>query len=81
MMSDKAYHAPVLVTEVVGLLGGAHQVLDGTLGGGGHSAALLEAGVDRVIGVDRDPEALASATERLAVYAGAGRFVARPRRP
>ncbi|MFL5561043.1 MAG: 16S rRNA (cytosine(1402)-N(4))-methyltransferase RsmH [Gemmatimonadaceae bacterium] len=65
---DSEYHAPVLATEVVGLLAGANQVLDGTLGGGGHSHALLEAGVARVIGIDRDPEALAIARARLAPY-------------
>src|SRR5688500_5494558 len=47
--------------------------LDGTLGGGGHSLALLEAGFD-VVGVDRDPEAIAVATARLTRYADAGRF-------
>src|SRR5918996_2449777 len=53
---------------------GAGVVLDLTLGMGGHAAALLDAGIGRVIGVDRDPEALATARRRLA---GAGdRFVA-----
>ena len=47
--------------------------LDGTLGGGGHSLALLEAGF-RVVGVDRDPEAIATATERLAPFVAAERF-------
>jgi len=51
-------------------------VLDGTLGGGGHSEALLEAGVERVIGVDRDPEAIAAARSRLASYEQRGRFEA-----
>jgi 16S rRNA (cytosine1402-N4)-methyltransferase len=51
-------------------------VLDCTLGGGGHSLALLEGGVEIVVGVDRDPEALAAATERLAEYTAAGRFSA-----
>jgi 16S rRNA (cytosine1402-N4)-methyltransferase len=50
-------------------------VVDGTLGGGGHSLALLEAGF-RVIGLDRDPEALAGATARLAPWAEAGAFTA-----
>ena len=60
------YHAPALVGDVVELLGGGTLVLDGTLGGGGHSAALLDAGVARVIGIDRDPDALAAARARLA---------------
>lgn len=70
---DSAYHAPVLAAEVVSLLAGARRVLDGTLGGGGHASALLEAGKD-VIALDRDPAALAAATARLAAYADAGRF-------
>jgi 16S rRNA (cytosine1402-N4)-methyltransferase len=70
---DSPYHAPVLVAEVVGLLGAARRVLDCTLGGGGHSAALLDAGAD-VVGVDRDPEAIAAACARLADFERAGRF-------
>ena len=44
--------------------------LDGTLGGGGHSQALLEASAPDgvVVGVDRDPSALAAATQRLQPY-------------
>ena len=68
------YHAPALVDDIVELLGHASLVLDGTLGGGGHSAALLAAGVGKVIGIDRDPEAIASARARLASEAAAGRF-------
>jgi 16S rRNA (cytosine1402-N4)-methyltransferase len=63
---DTDYHAPALVGDVVELLSGGTLVLDGTLGGGGHSAALLDAGVSRVIGIDRDPDALAAAQVRLA---------------
>jgi 16S rRNA (cytosine1402-N4)-methyltransferase len=70
------YHEPVLVTEVVDVLRNAKSVLDGTLGGGGHSEALLEAGVERVTGVDRDPEAVASARARLERFERAGRFTA-----
>ncbi len=68
------YHAPALVDDIVELLGHASLVLDGTLGGGGHAAALLAAGVGKVIGVDRDPEAIASTRARLASEAEAGRF-------
>jgi 16S rRNA (cytosine1402-N4)-methyltransferase len=63
---DTDYHAPALVGDVVELLGAGTLVLDGTLGGGGHSAALLDAGVSRVIGIDRDPDALAAASARFA---------------
>jgi 16S rRNA (cytosine1402-N4)-methyltransferase len=73
---DSEYHTPALVGPVLELLGGSQLVLDGTLGGGGHSAALLAAGVPRVIGVDRDPDALAAATSRLAAATAAGRFTA-----
>ncbi len=61
---DSPYHAPVLVGEVLELLAGARLVLDCTLGGGGHSAALLESGAS-VIGLDRDPAAVEAACERL----------------
>jgi 16S rRNA (cytosine1402-N4)-methyltransferase len=66
----------VLATEVTELLRNAKQVLDCTLGGGGHSLALLEAGVGNVVGVDRDPNALAAAAIRLHAYATEGRFSA-----
>lgn len=43
--------------------------LDGTLGGGGHTEAILERGPEaRVVGVDRDPDALAEAGARLARF-------------
>jgi 16S rRNA (cytosine1402-N4)-methyltransferase len=73
---DSAYHAPVLVAEVLEALRlqpGARRMLDGTLGGGGHSLALLEAGAD-VTGLDRDPEAIAAARARLAPFESEGRF-------
>lgn len=70
-----AYHAPVLASEIIRLLGRSGRVLDGTLGGGGHSQALLDAGVANVVGIDRDPEALRAARERLAGAIADGRFV------
>jgi 16S rRNA (cytosine1402-N4)-methyltransferase len=57
-----------MVAEVTDLLGARGLVLDLTLGAGGHARALLESGVDRVVGVDRDPVALAIAQDRLAGY-------------
>ncbi len=68
------YHEPVLAAEVVELLRNAKTVLDGTLGGGGHAEVLLRAGVERVTGVDRDPEALATARTRLAEFERQRRF-------
>jgi 16S rRNA (cytosine1402-N4)-methyltransferase len=53
---------------VVQLLSEAQTALDLTLGLGGHAEALLAAGVDRVIGVDRDSEALSVASQRLGAY-------------
>ena len=73
-ISHSAYHAPVLAKEVMSLLGGCASVLDGTLGGGGHSLALLQAGVREVTGIDRDPDALDAVRERLAPYASNGCF-------
>ena len=66
-MSEVA-HEPVMVAEVIGFLGGSGTVVDLTLGAGGHAEALLEAGVRRVIGVDRDPDALGISTRRLARF-------------
>jgi len=58
------YHAPVLVHAVLEACASARTVLDGTLGGGGHTAALLEAG-KHVTALDRDPAAIAVASDRL----------------
>jgi 16S rRNA (cytosine1402-N4)-methyltransferase len=71
MTWESAYHAPVLAREVAELLGNARHVLDGTLGGGGHTLALLELGA-RVTGIDRDPEAVREAQVRLAPYVASG---------
>jgi len=59
-----AYHTPVLVDAVLSACADARSVLDGTLGGGGHTAALLGAG-KRVTALDRDPAAIAVASARL----------------
>ena len=63
-------HEPVMVADVVELLvpsrGGLF--VDCTVGLGGHSRALLEAGADRVIGLDRDAAALDIAREALAAW-------------
>src|SRR5205823_2190208 len=60
-------HRTVLRREAVDLLAPApgKVFLDGTLGGGGHAEALLDAGA-KVIGLDQDPAALEAARTRLA---------------
>jgi 16S rRNA (cytosine1402-N4)-methyltransferase len=70
---DSSYHAPVLVEEVLALFAGAQDVLDCTLGGGGHSEALLSAGAS-VTAIDRDEAAIEEARKRLAAYEASGRF-------
>ncbi len=67
-------HVPVLLDRVVALLAPAldHDgavLVDATLGLGGHSEAVLaRCTLARVVGIDRDPDALALAGERLAAY-------------
>jgi len=66
VVPETPYHAPVLLREVLEFLAPAPGkiIVDGTLGGGGHSEAFLEAGAT-VIGIDQDPEALDFAGSRL----------------
>ncbi len=64
-----------MAAEVVELLRGGAVVVDMTVGAGGHTAALLEAGVDRVVGVDRDPEAITVAGARLAPFGSRVRLI------
>lgn len=73
---DGFHHVPVMLDEVVEFLAPAagRTFIDATLGGAGHAAALLERGA-RLIGLDRDPEALDHARGRLARYGEA--FVSR----
>jgi 16S rRNA (cytosine1402-N4)-methyltransferase len=63
-------HEPVMVPQVLDLLAPARGGLfvDCTVGLGGHSRALLEAGATRVLGLDRDPAALSAAAEALAAF-------------
>jgi 16S rRNA (cytosine1402-N4)-methyltransferase len=60
-------HAPVLVAEVISQLAPARGGLfvDCTLGAGGHTHALLDAGATRVLAFDRDRAAIALATQNL----------------
>jgi 16S rRNA (cytosine1402-N4)-methyltransferase len=63
--------APALDRDAGAGAGEATVLVDATLGLGGHSEAVLARFPrTRVVGIDRDPEALALATDRLAPYAG-----------
>jgi 16S rRNA (cytosine1402-N4)-methyltransferase len=64
-------HQPVMVDEIVAAFGPVPPgvVVDATVGGGGHTEALLTRRADLVIvGIDRDPDALAAARTRLAPF-------------
>jgi 16S rRNA (cytosine1402-N4)-methyltransferase len=65
----EVYHLPVFPLEVAEWMAAGPEkfIIDGTLGGGGHSELFLKSGA-RVLGVDRDPEALAHARQRLEKY-------------
>jgi 16S rRNA (cytosine1402-N4)-methyltransferase len=71
-MNEPAFsHDPVMRDEIVALFADVPDgvVIDATLGGGGHSAALLDAHAHlHVLGLDRDEVALAAAADRLARF-------------
>jgi len=65
-------HLPVMLREVLEMLSprdGAHYI-DGTFGGGGYARAILEAADCRVLGIDRDPEAIARGQALVEHFAG-----------
>ncbi|MGE9270052.1 MAG: 16S rRNA (cytosine(1402)-N(4))-methyltransferase RsmH [Verrucomicrobiales bacterium] len=66
---SSAYHVSVFPRETREWMEASADkfIIDGTLGGGGHSEMFLEAGAT-VLGVDRDPEAIAHATRRLSRF-------------
>ena len=74
---DQPQHLPVMVDEVTRLLqpGPGGTYVDCTLGLGGHTRALLDHGAQLVIGIDRDPTALAAAALTLAPYGSRVRLV------
>lgn len=67
-----SYHAPILVREILDYIDPTpgKLIVDATLGGGGHSCAMLDAGAS-VIGFDRDPDAIETASARLAEFGDA----------
>jgi 16S rRNA (cytosine1402-N4)-methyltransferase len=65
-------HLPVMLNEVVAMLAprdGAHYI-DGTFGGGGYSRAILEAADCKVLGIDRDPQAIARGQALVKQFGG-----------
>lgn len=70
-MNQEFHHDPVMLSEVLAFLEPVPSgvVLDATVGGGGHAAALLAARADlRLIGLDQDERAVAAARHRLARF-------------
>ncbi|KAB2640942.1 MAG: 16S rRNA (cytosine(1402)-N(4))-methyltransferase RsmH [Verrucomicrobia bacterium] len=84
-MNASFHHESVLSAEVIDFLRPAmgRTIVDGTLGGGGHSSLLLHGGA-RVVGFDRDPDALHYSRKKLTSYgdlftAVEGNFAEAPR--
>jgi 16S rRNA (cytosine1402-N4)-methyltransferase len=71
-MTERSFHhQPVMAAEIVQLFSTvpAGWIIDGTLGGGGHAELLLDSRSDcRLLGLDRDLEALSAAGTRLARF-------------
>ena len=71
MTRNPTAHEPVMTAEVVTALEPARGGLfvDCTVGAGGHARALLQAGAERLLGLDRDAEALPAAAAALRPWA------------
>ncbi len=68
-------HIPVLLQPILDYLTPAARVIDGTLGAGGHTRALLDAGVAETLSFDVDPMALEIARTNLQAYAGRAHII------
>lgn len=62
------YHTPVLLQEVITFLdpGSGKKFIDATIGGGGHTFEILKCG-SKVLGIDRDPEAIEYLKEKFQI--------------
>ena len=76
-MTGEAAHVPVLINEVVDALAVApgETIVDGTFGAGGYTRALLGVGAGRVIGFDRDPDAIAKGPSLVPDAVEEGRLI------
>lgn len=63
-MNLAVFHQPVLLTQIARLAAGRLRLVDCTVGGGGHASQLVVAG-EMLLAIDRDPEAVAAARERV----------------
>ena len=75
-MAQDSYHVPVLENEVVELFASqpAGVIVDATLGGGGHAAAILAAAPQlQLVGIDRDHEARDEAVQKLELFSSRAR--------
>jgi 16S rRNA (cytosine1402-N4)-methyltransferase len=77
--SGPAAHTPVLYNQVLEGLrpGRGDRFVDGTVGAGGHAAGILERSAPngQLLGIDRDPQALSLAAERLRPFGGRAHLV------
>ena len=77
LMTNPQPHIPVMLQEVIDALaprdGGIY--IDGTFGRGGYSRAILNAGATNVIGIDRDPDAIAAGQSMVRDYGNRLRLV------
>jgi 16S rRNA (cytosine1402-N4)-methyltransferase len=74
--ANQAPHVPVLVSDVIDALAlnGGETAVDGTFGAGGYTRAMFSADAGRVIGFDRDPDAIAAARSILPDAIDCGRL-------
>ena len=72
-------HIPIMKREVIEALRAedpaVKRLIDGTVGGGGHTLALLRAGIEEALGIDLDGGAIKQASERLLEYSDRARLV------
>ena len=72
-------HIPIMPREIIDALRAdapsVKRLIDGTVGGGGHTLALMRAGIDEALGIDLDESALNQAAGRLLEFGGRARLV------